>query len=255
MLALADAQFVTEATLLYVNCIMVNLRYAETFTNSGLTRLLWPPYVIGGALYFCPVISIYLSIYLSIYFYLFSSPNLSGSRLDVYQTLTHGVALVRIWNAGLKCVACGSLQIRDAKKSPKIAIWAPSHKFVSYIFATTAHIDSRKNVLSSNISSTCPHNMLKFGPLAAEIVSLVWGTLGNFNGFRVLAALLHGTLVVGVSQTAALNRGRHLYSAGRPSPWAWPIFLVLFFFVATRRQSQLFSIPVGRRKFLTHERQ
>jgi len=25
-----------------------------------------------------------------------------------------------------------------------------------------------------------------------------------------LAALLHGTLVVGVSQTAALNRGRHL---------------------------------------------
>ena len=37
---------------------------------------------------------------------------------------------------------------------------------------------------------------------------------------RVLAALLHGTLVVGVSQTAALNRGRHLYSAGRPSSWA-----------------------------------
>ena len=29
-------------------------------------------------------------------------------------------------------------------------------------------------------------------PLAAEIVSLVWGTPGNFNGFHVLAALLHG---------------------------------------------------------------
>jgi len=62
--------------------------------------------------------------------------------------------------------------------------------------------------------------MVNFGPLAAEIVSLVWGTPGNFNGFRFLAALLHGTLVVGVSQTAALNRGRHLYSAGRPSRWA-----------------------------------
>ena len=62
--------------------------------------------------------------------------------------------------------------------------------------------------------------MVNCGPLAAEIVeifSLVWGTPGNFNGFRVLAALLHGTLVVGVSQTAALNRGRHLYSAGWPS--------------------------------------
>jgi len=77
-----------------------------------------------------------------------------------------------------------------------------------------------KNLLSSNISSTFPHNMVNFGPLAAEIVSLVWGTPGNFNGFRVLAALLHGTLVVSVGQTAALNRGRHLYSAGRPSRWA-----------------------------------
>jgi len=43
--------------------------------------------------------------------------------------------------------------------------------------------------------------MVNFGPLAAEIVSLVWGTPGNFNGFCVLAALLHGTVVVGVSQT------------------------------------------------------
>jgi len=42
---------------------------------------------------------------------------------------------------------------------------------------------------------------LRFGPLAAEIASLVWGTPANFNWFRVLASLLHGTLVVGVSQT------------------------------------------------------
>ena len=90
-----------------------------------------------------------------------------------------------------------------------------------YIFAIKARIDNRKkHLLSSNISPTCLHNMVNFGPLAAEIVSLVWGTPSNFNRFRVLAALLHGTLVVGVSQTAALNRGRHLYSAGRPSCWA-----------------------------------
>jgi len=43
--------------------------------------------------------------------------------------------------------------------------------------------------------------MVNFGPLAAEIVSLVWGTPANFNKFLVLVALLHGTLVVGVSQT------------------------------------------------------
>ena len=40
-----------------------------------------------------------------------------------------------------------------------------------------------------------PHNMMNFCPLVAEIVSLVWGTPGNFNGFLVLTALLHGTLV------------------------------------------------------------
>ena len=68
MLALADAQFVTEATLVYVNYIMVNLRYAETFTNSGLTRLLWPPYVIGGII-FLPCNFHLLSICLSIYLF------------------------------------------------------------------------------------------------------------------------------------------------------------------------------------------
>jgi len=46
--------------------------------------------------------------------------------------------------------------------------------------------------------------MVNFGPLTAEIGSGVWGTRtpANFNGFRILAALLHGTLiVVGVNQT------------------------------------------------------
>ena len=59
----------------------------------------------------------------------------------------------------------------------------------------------KKNLLSSNISSTCPHNMVNFGLLAAEIVLGVWGTPDTFNGFRVLAALLHGSQVVSISQT------------------------------------------------------
>jgi len=42
--------------------------------------------------------------------------------------------------------------------------------------------------------------MVNVGPLAAEIDPVVWGTPANFNGFRVLEALLRGTLVVGVSQ-------------------------------------------------------
>ena len=46
----------------------------------------------------CPVVS-------SSFFLLFSSPNLSHRRLDVCHTSKHGVALVRIYDAGLKC-AC-----------------------------------------------------------------------------------------------------------------------------------------------------
>ena len=42
-----------------------------------------------GPLYFCPVISI-------VFYLFFLAYNLSGHRLDLYHTSTHGVALVRI---------------------------------------------------------------------------------------------------------------------------------------------------------------
>jgi len=99
---------------------------------------------------------------------------------------THGVALVRISDAGLKRAARGSLEMQDPKKSPKSAIYRHHHTTLSgYIFATKARIDNRKNLLSSNMSSTCPHNMVNFGPLAAEIGLPVWGTPANCNGLRV----------------------------------------------------------------------
>jgi len=72
------------------------------------------------------------------------------------------------------------------------------------------------------MSSTCPHNMVNFGPIAAEIVLPVWGTPPNLNGFRVLALQRYCTASSSGRQPnfAALNRGRHLCSAGRPSRWA-----------------------------------
>jgi len=51
--------------------------------------LLWSPYVIGQTVIFLPC-----GFFLSSSF--FSSPNLSGRRLDVYHTSTHGMALVQI---------------------------------------------------------------------------------------------------------------------------------------------------------------
>ena len=50
-----------------------------------------------------------------------------------------------------------------------------------------------------------PHMFSQYGELrptqTAEICWRVWGALANFNGFQVLATLLHGILVVGVSQS------------------------------------------------------
>jgi len=82
--------------------------------------------------------------FVSFFFFFFSSPNLSRRRLNVYHTSTHGVALVRIYNAGLKCAARGSLEIQDAKKSP---FWHHRTTLSDYILGTTACIDNlKKNV-------------------------------------------------------------------------------------------------------------
>ena len=60
-----------------------------------------------------------LWLFLSFFFFFFASPNLSRRRSDVCHTSTHGVALVRISDAGLKRAAHGSLQIQDANKFAK----------------------------------------------------------------------------------------------------------------------------------------
>jgi len=125
------------------------------------------------------------------------------------------------------------------------------------MFSQVRHISTiEKNLLSSNISSRCPHNMVNFGLLAAETDPAVWAPQlimaalrsrcghyifalwflssylrTNFNGFRVFEALFQqlsrlGSVTARQSSSgrqpnfAALNRGRHLYSAGQPSRWA-----------------------------------
>ena len=84
---------------------------------------------------------------------------------------------------------------------------------------------SEKKLLSSNISSTCPRNMVNFGLLAAEIDWRVWGTPVTFNGFRVLAALLRGSQVVSVSQTLRrLTEGTTYVRQGDHQVGHWPTF-------------------------------
>jgi len=140
-------------------------------------------------------------------------------------------------------------------RTQKIAKNSPSghHHTTSsgYIFANRARIDKRKTLLNSNVSPTCPHNMVNFGLLAADICWRVWGTSANFNGFRVLAALLHGTLVVCVSQTLRRwTEGATCIRQGGHHVGHWPTFLVLRYFTefgsfrgALRKSDWKYNLP------------
>jgi len=99
----------------------------------------------------------------------------------------------------LRAARCKYTTQKIAKKSPS------GHyptTLLGYIFATKACIDNRKKKLvKQQYVLHMPHNMVNLALLTAEICWRVWGTPANFNGFRVLAALLHGIPVLGVSQT------------------------------------------------------
>jgi len=148
-----------------------------------------------GPLYFCPVVSFF--------FYLLFFPRLISAAVDWMSAILLHMAWPYV---NLECrseMCCTWLAPNTGgKKVAKNRHLGTIPQLCRTISSQIRHVSTiGKNLLSSNTSSTCPHNMVNFGPLAAEIVSLVWGTPRNFNGFRVLSALLHGTLVVGVSQT------------------------------------------------------
>ena len=79
------------------------------------------------------------------------------------------------------------------KKSPKIRHLRTIAQLCRAISSQLRHISAvEKNLLNSDISLICPYNTVNFGSLTAESCWRVWGTPAYFNGFRVLAALLHG---------------------------------------------------------------
>jgi len=131
--------------------------------------LLWSPYVIGQTITFSSCFFLSSSFFIS-------SPNLSSQRLDVYHTSTHGVA-------NLECrseMCCMWLAENTGRKNgAKNRHLGTIPQLCRAISSQLRHVSTigKKNLLSSNISSTYAHNM---------------GTPATFNGFRVLAALLHG---------------------------------------------------------------
>ena len=118
---------------------------------------------------FITAIIFFLSCFYISFFLSFSSPNLSGRRLDVYRTSNmvwpYCEFRMQVWNVAY----CTRLVEKSTQKSP-----SRHHRTTLSghrpIFATKARIDNRrKNLLNSDTSSTCAHNMVNFGPLTAEI--------------------------------------------------------------------------------------
>jgi len=86
------------------------------------------------------------------------------------------------------------------QKSPKIHHLGTIAQLCQAVSLQLRHI-SKKNVLSTNTSSTCPHNMMNFSPLASEVGPVLWGTPSNFSRFRILAAFLQRCRLPEANQT------------------------------------------------------
>jgi len=175
-----------------------------TMTTAGLWRYgNWQHMATGctALVMACPI-NIFLPCGFFFLLSFFSSPNLSSRRLDVYHTSKHGVT---VWP-----LCEFRMQVWNVLHAARWKYRMPKNRHLRTIVLLCRAISSQlrhistigKKFLSSNISSIRLRN----------------------NRFRVFAALLHGTPVVGVSQTGAFNRGRH--SARWPSRWALAHILV-----------------------------
>jgi len=104
----------------------------------------------------------------------------------------------------MKCAARGSLKIQNAKMTRKNRHLGTIPQLCQAISSQLRHVSTIGKKLVKQqylLHMSHPHNMVNFGLLAAEIVSGVWGTPATFNGFRILAVLLHSSQVVSGSQT------------------------------------------------------
>jgi len=135
------------------------------------------------------------------------------------------------WNTGRK---------NDAKNSH---VGHHPTTLSGYIFATKACIDNWEKLVKQQYLL---YRSLQYGELWPtsgwdRFVSL--GHPANFNWFRVLAALLHGTPVLGVSQILLhWTEGATYIRQGGHHVWHWPTFLVVFSFFIT----PFCLVPCGR---------
>jgi len=141
---------------------------------------LWPPCVA--------VFSSYGFFFLSSYFLAYSQ--LSQIRCLLYLHIWCGLSA----KLGCRSEMCCTQLVENTgcKKSPNIGHLCTIAQLCRTVSSQLRHVSTiGKNLLNSNISSTCPHNMANFSPLTAEIgLSVSLGHLCKFQWFCVLPLLL-----------------------------------------------------------------
>jgi len=122
-------------------CERATVQFITWVCYTCITSFYGRPMEYGRPLYFCPVVS---SFYILLLLFFPRLISVSCRRLDVCHNSTHSVWLSANLRCRSKTCCTGLAENTRSKKSPKIAIWAPSHKLSDYILAIKARVDNRK---------------------------------------------------------------------------------------------------------------
>jgi len=169
-------------------------------------------------LYFCHVVS--SNFYLSFS----SSPNLSRCRLDVCHTSTHGMALVRIYDAGLKRAARGSLKYRTQKVTKNRHLGTIAH--CRAISSQLRHVSTIGKKLVKQ--QYLPHMSSQYGELRPTSGWDLFVSLGHPSKFQRVSRLSFVTAATSLNGSQpnfawclAVSWAGTLYIhlAGKPSHW------------------------------------
>jgi len=108
--------------------------------------------------------------------------------------------------------------MQDSKNRQKIRHLGTIAQLCWAISLQLRHVSSEKKLVKQQC---LPHICSQYGELAAEICWRVWGHPSIFQRVSRLGSVTARYSTSGrQAKFAALNRGRHLHSAGRPSRWA-----------------------------------
>ena len=135
--------------------------------SKGKHGSLWPPYGIGQAIIFSSC-----GFFSSFFFFLSFFSRLISAVADWMSTI-----LLHIWfgpsaNLERRYEMCCTWLLENAgpKKSPKIRHLSTFAQLCRATSSQLRHVSTTgKNLLNSNVSPHCSHNMMNFGLLAAEI--------------------------------------------------------------------------------------